>query len=80
MAAPRGISLPEPDLTAHDGASRLLGIHLNGGGEDLTAEQVIPFVGRQPLQIEPDALPTVRNHPFERVSLRLAPFSSGHHG
>src|SRR4051812_24704971 len=50
-----------------------LGIHLNGGREDLAAEEKMPFVSGQGFEVQFDGFFDVRDRFFKRVALRVTP-------
>jgi len=49
-----------------------LGIHFNGGGQNLPAEENIAFVAGQRFEVEFYRLSDVRHSLFQRIPLRLA--------
>lgn len=55
-----------------------LGIYVDGGGQDITAEENIAFVVRQSFEIQLNCFFDISDRLFKRVALRLAPSSSGH--
>src|SRR3954462_1810797 len=50
-----------------------LGIHLDGRGQNLPAQENITFLGRQRFEVELDRLLDVHDRLFKRIALRLTP-------
>src|SRR5205823_11738564 len=55
-------------LAVHRGS---LGIHLDGRGQNLPAQEDITFLGRQRFEVELDRLSDVHEGLFKRTALRL---------